>query len=229
MARLIDKIRSTEERWAGMEIHGFDPDLDTCGHAIIFANVRTDVKGIFNISQVVISRIVVENKKLKGVEKASSMVEGIHRYNLYSAVHSYSFIESQQSYPDEDMPRSEMVAKANDLIRLSHVSGAYHARALSKGHICAVLLPSEWKGNRPKEAMHRDIFGDIEAHAAQGVREKMFRYRSSSDGMIRPIESVPEFLSVKKNSHSLDALCLAFKGLVWVSRGEYESNGASNG
>lgn len=222
MASLIDRLRSGTESWATAQIHGFDPDLSTCGHAIILVHYRTDVLGVFKIDSVIMSRIEVACDKLKGLPKACSMVDAIHKYELYSTVIALSFVESQQVYPDPDMDRGEMVAKANDLLRLAHVSGAYHQKALDADHAVYVMLPHEWKGNRPKEAMHADVVRDIKAQASPGISNPFRLMKMQSDGTQthERFNLTEEWRLKPSNFHTMDALCLAHKGLLRLVRGD---------
>jgi hypothetical protein len=215
MASLVEKMRSGSETWETVQVHGFDPDIQTCGHATLLAHYRTDIRGIFKISAAVLGRIDAANKKLTGVNMASAMVDAIQGYSLVGTAYSFSFIESQQVYPDPNMDRGEMVAKANDLLRLAHVAGAYHIKALNVGHVCQVLLPAEWKGNRPKPAMHATVVDDIRAH--QAVEGNPFKVREK--GSLVSFAMTDEWREEKKNFHTMDALCLAYKGLLRVVQG----------
>jgi hypothetical protein len=220
MANLIDKLRSGSETWKNVQVHGFDPDLRTCGHAVINAHYRTDVLGTFTIDSAIISRIDASNSKLVSIKQADSMVEAIHAYGLYSTAYSVSFIESQQVYPNEEEDLGKKVAVANDLIRLSHVAGAYHLKALSEHHTCYVMLPAEWKGNRPKPAMHEDVVKDVRLKAP---RINPFRIMVSHKDGTRTHEQfdlTEMWRTTSANYHTLDALCLAYKGLLRVVRGE---------
>lgn len=217
MASLVDKLRSGSEAWSTVQVHGFDPDLRTCGHSTLLAHYRTDVLGIFKIAAAVIGRIDALNKKATGINMSSSMVDAIFSYQLAGTAFSYSFIESQQVYPDDEMDRGEMVAKANDLLRLSHVAGAYHYKALTMGHVCQVLLPAEWKGNRPKPAMHTAVVSDIRAHQATPGGNP---FKVRDNGSLVSFDMTEDWWTEHKNSHTMDALCLAYKGLLRIVRGE---------
>ena len=220
MASLIEKMRSGGEAWQNVQVHGFDPDLRTCGHSLINAHYRTDVLGWFAIDSVIISRIDADNKKLVSIKQADSMVEAIHEYGLYSTAYSVSFIESQQSYPDSDMDYAEANAKANDLIRLAHVAGAYHLKALADHHTCYVMLPAEWKGNRPKEAMHEDVVKDIRLKAPRVNPFRIMEQHKDGTRSHEQFNMTEAWYTKAANKHTMDALCLAYKGLLRIVRGE---------
>jgi len=149
----IDRIRESDEQWKTWTSSGFDPDLRTCGLARV--SVQTSNHGRKRLVRA--ETWTIRSRSIKiSIDAANAMVETIlvheHLFDAHEA-----WIEGQQVYPDAFKKRSELVATANDLIMLAHISGA--AKALFVKHNCDadIILPAQWKGNRKKKPMHKEI------------------------------------------------------------------------
>ena len=83
---------------------------------------------------------------------------GVNGHNPYVAA------EAQRIYPNRNEKPATVVAKANDLLRLAQISGAFQARFASADFARArSFKPDYWKHNAKKEAMHARAIERIEA------------------------------------------------------------------
>lgn len=151
---LLDNLRARgHEQWRAVRYAGFDPDLGSSGLAI--ATVAVSTHGRRALSRLDLWEIK-RSGKARGLQAANAMVEQIHAMaELFIA--DEATVEGQQVYPDPKMERAEILAKANDLVMLAHVSGAAMTAFLRSRTDAQILLPAQWKGNRSKEAMHPEI------------------------------------------------------------------------
>lgn len=151
---ILDTLRDRgPETWRLVRYGGFDPDLGSSGLAI--ASVSVSSHGRRELARLDLWEIK-RRGKARGLRAANAMVEQIHAVTERFASDEAT-VEGQQVYPDPKMPRAEILAKANDLVMLGHVSGAAQVAFLRVRSDAEILLPSQWKGNRSKEAMHPAI------------------------------------------------------------------------
>lgn len=146
-----------------MRVLGVDPDLHSC--AIVVASFSpgeapyVESAGIASVSS-----------KLKGLEASSKMAEVLASYfdKLARQVQwDLWIVEAQQVYPGKAF-------RAADLIALAVVSGAAVASSQAAMPSCAgrgrLVLPSEWKGQVPKQVHQARILrrAGMEFEAANG-------------------------------------------------------------
>lgn len=216
MASLVDIIRANPPTEHTVRVWGFDPDLDTVGWAYIEGAYTVPTTGAARLLQVRLGLIKAEGKGGTALAKAGRMIKAL-QYAFepkYSDTTGYKgvvdigradhvFIEGQQVYGDPNEPRQVLVAKANDLLRLAQISGSLQALAWASTGNIEVLLPSDWKHQAKKEAMHAAAVRRV-GHAPVGTHRHQYHEPETTCG----IEGLPKIMG-----HAMDALCLAFVGM----------------
>ena len=216
MASLVDTIRAKPPVGHRISVWGFDPDLDTVGWAHVSGEYTTPTTGPVKLTYVSMGLIKAEGKGGTALAKAGRMIAALqHAFNpVYSGATStwnaleigrgdHVFIEGQQVYAKEEEPRRVVVAKANDLLRLAQISGSLQAFAWATTANSEVLLPSDWKHQAKKEAMHAAVTTRI-GRMPVDVRRDQHVMINQTQG----IATLPKVMG-----HALDALCLAFVGM----------------
>ena len=215
MNSFLDKLRAPGyvQVQEEVEVLGFDPDHNHCGLACVRGKVDRTAHG-FVVDSMIVAVIQPEQRRLRGLDQTHIMVETLHKYRVPTwNGRAFAFIESQQVYPREDEERHVTIAKANDLLRLAHVSGGFHLKMLTEGRNCHVMLPAEWKGQRPKEVMHQEV-------KEKYPRTPSFTYAwERTLGWTTSSRKLTE-LTEAKWGHAMDALCLALYGINQVAIGK---------
>ncbi len=212
----VDKVRSnppTDRRW--VSVIGADPDIHTMG----FGSVGGIIGGALPMQILYVRLFAIENKVPKKtkqhaiMDKMCRLLQPSHFALMTMASPSYLVVESQDFYPDRDMPRNEMVAKANALISIATVTGRVLAMGMeSRCDAVRSVTPSEWKGNRKKPADHARS-AKIVVGAEISIRDE------HSTGFTHPdtLEDLPALYE-----HALDGLGMALYGMEALHRGTWK-------
>ena len=203
MKSVFDHLQDVRAASRSAVIIGLDPDLHTSGLAIGQATWKVPRLAPPTITSIVADLVRVPSQ-LRGLEAADAMAAqlaiAIEKRAPVLGNDVIVVIESQQVYPDEDMPRNEMVAKANDLLRLSHVSGAMAATAAARRWQFTSVLPFDWKGTKAKDKHHIHI------------RDRLV-------GMAVTVGGQPFGKQSAMYGHAVDAIGLVLYGIEEASRG----------
>lgn len=147
---------------------GVDPDGHNTGLAWAQATWTTPMTGPVKIESVRGSLVRIP-PRMRGLDAADAMVdtlgERLREVATLIGGHATLVAEAQQIYAREEMPRAEIVAKANDLLKLGLVTGAALAFARQYKWAYTSELPADWKQQKKKEAHHSQIvrrLGDVQ-------------------------------------------------------------------
>jgi hypothetical protein len=212
MGSVFDHIAKTTKKERALTVIGVDPDLHSSGVAIV--NVVWSEPPIAPMRIVSAwAKLVEIPTRLIGVAAADAMVNALAEDPFARAVHDGQVLliaEGQQVYPDEDMKRSELIAKANDLLRLAQVTGGAQAIATGRGWHQRSVLPSTWKQQKGKDVHQKVHIPDRFAGVPVTI------------GGHYTFDNYPA-----RFNHAIDALGLAQWGAVEAFRGRIQVyNGA---
>jgi len=139
---------------------GVDPDGHDTGVAWLHAAWTSPLTGPVVISEVHAGLASIP-KNLRGLDAVDAMVGALSKSlndirNLTKGKITL-VAEAQQVYPREEMARAELVAKANDLLKLAQITGAALAIADRFSWDYTSELPAQWKQQKKKDAHHKQI------------------------------------------------------------------------
>lgn len=221
MPSLVERMREAPPVTRRARIFGFDPDIRTLGWAFIDIVHQSGIASRPEIEGLAQCGLIDASiKHMKEFEQAAVMGEAVvKQLSDYASpgTPEYVVLEGQQIYADPDMSRGELVAKANDMIALMHVSGTLNGFWRSRpGVAVQTFKPAEWKGQRKKEVMHLDLartYKDVPLRFS--IRNRTGEDRIS-DLTIGMSGSLPKFAG-----DALDALCMCVFGAYRVAEGRW--------
>lgn len=210
MTSFVDRMRETPAAPPRIvRVVGFDPDIDVAGWAQVSFMLVPNLPP--KIGSVQLCMRSFQHHKCKGLARtvaaAKDLCEGGGGDIFGNA--DYAIVESQQLWSDPNMDRAEMFAKADDLLRIAHISGVVHALGTVAGIKVVAALPQTWKGQRKKEV---DRARSMKLLGASNVRPSLFEYE---DGSMVEVKTVPFDLAGKpgKWEHAMDGLGMALYGM----------------
>jgi hypothetical protein len=140
---------------------GVDPDLWTLGWARVEASFTRPSTAPATIEQVWLGVWSPEGKGVGDIEQANAMIGSLANPKAPWARdeaprnRDHVAAEAQRIYPNRNAKPTEVVAKANDLLRLAQISGAFQGMFAADGYArTRSFKPDYWKHNAKKEAMH---------------------------------------------------------------------------
>lgn len=177
-------------------VTGFDPDTHTAPWATVTLDGKIMAVGLF------------ESKRQKGVDSAALMAGVIAR--SYMASTNHLVIEGQDAYFSGTTTKK---ARAEDLISLSFVGGAFASRF--PGAQILRPLPSQWKGQVPK-AVHQ-------GRILTSLGLKYETVGAEGDGYCVPLDpesKIPGGSKLPRSSwkHVVDAIGLALWGAAEIKK-----------
>ena len=222
MPSLVERMREAPPVTQRARIFGFDPDIRTLGWAFIDITHQAGIASRPLIEGVAQCGLIDASiKHMKDFEQAAVMAEAAVKHlseYIGAGIPEYVVLEGQQIYPDPDMPRGEIVAKANDMIALMHVSGTLNGFWRTRPGVAVhTFKPAEWKGQRKKDVMHLDLarqYKDIPLRFSISNRTGEDRI---SDLTIGQSGNLPKFAG-----DALDALCMCVFGANRVAEGRWK-------
>jgi Holliday junction resolvasome RuvABC endonuclease subunit len=215
MRNYVEEIRASPPKVRrAVAVLGFDPGVGVLGYALLTAEIGGSHPPAFDsahLHQATFAGLTGE-KPQKGHHQAFQIIQKITEHSplvLAMVKSSVVVIEGQNFYPRTEDSRAKMVATANALIMIAHVSGAVNTMARVRGKSVHVVLPNEWKGTRSKSADHLRTAVELSGCVTElGNRGDMF---TMSERRITEISA--------KWEHSLDALGMALYGVTQLHRG----------
>lgn len=195
MTKLLDEIQSTEETWETTIYGGFDPDYTTSGIAMV--HVHRSSQGRRRLSCLQLQEITV--KKTKRNTPSNAMVRELYEHLPFFVVDT-AVVEGQEVYADRRSTVAEIVAKANVMINLAHVSGAAASLYRRCGADVEIVRPKDWKAQRKKDPMHKAI-----KHLVQDQNPEIF----IGEVVVWPANILTAGI------HALDAAGMALRKAGW--------------
>lgn len=186
---------------------GFDPDIRILGWALVSASVSKTRSTVVHYASL---HTLACSTTRDPVARLSEIVRDLARHLAVTAhTATHVVIESQQVYGKPEDSVAKVVALANDLLRVAHISGAAEA-VLSDHALAKVVLPSTWKGQRDKEVDHKRSFAIMRQHRAPLLVD-------GRDVLARA-EELPA-----KVEHALDGLGMALYGVDLLASGRWDA------
>lgn len=140
---------------------GIDPDGHNTGVAWVHAEWTLPMTGPVKILEAFATLVSIP-ARLSGLEAVDAMTDVLGNHlNIIAMTRIMPQVtlvaEAQRVYPREEMTRSEVIAKANDLLRLAQITGAALAFANRLNWSYTSELPADWKQQKKKAAHHTHI------------------------------------------------------------------------
>lgn len=226
---LVDHLRQHPPANHRLVMWGVDPDLRTLGWARIqtaFTKPSTAPAAIEHLwlgvwapptthkDDIDQTNAMIGSFKRRssGVQEQTPWWEGHER----SGIPQFVTAEAQRVYPDRNERPGTVVAKANDLLRLAQISGAFQGMFADADYArCRSFKPDVWKHNAKKEAMHTAVIqrvGEGPVHVWMGT--DVTTYGSLSE-VHKKLTKAAGRLDV------FDALCLAYFGIDEIMCGRW--------
>lgn len=208
-------------------MYGVDPDLWTLGWARIEADFTRPSTAPPALKRVWVGVWTPEGKGKGDIDQANNMIASLNRHEapwdrdkVLDRV--YVAAEAQRVYPPRNEAPATVVAKANDLLRLAQISGAFQARFANPTYDTArSFKPDYWKHNAKKEAMHAAAIQRVDEHRTPVILWQ----GTESKGIPNPGGTLAQVYKALTKAagrlDALDAVCLALFGIDELACGRW--------
>jgi hypothetical protein len=205
-----------------------DPDLWTLGWARIEASFTRPSTAPATIERVWLGVWSPQSKGAGDIEQANTMIGSLANPEAPWARnapyrHDHVAAEAQRIYPKRDEKPTAVVAKANDLLRLAQISGAFQGMFAAEGFArTRSFKPDYWKHNAKKEAMHAAAIKRIDDGAWGGVSCPIDLWAGTEPAAQTTLAAVYKGMTKAAGRlDAFDAVCLALFAVDEIMYGRW--------
>lgn len=200
---------------------GVDPDLRLLGWSRVQVSFTKPATAPVTIEQVWLGLWAPPVSHRNDIDQANAMIGSLANpvapwLQPEGGVAEYAVAEAQRIYPKRNEAPATVVAKANDLLRLAQISGAFQSHLAHAGEPRArSYLPHVWKGQADKDAMHKRVLKQLEL-------TPVVLWHNLETQAHYTIGAAMAGLAKAKRMDALDALCLAQYGIDEIVHGRWQ-------
>lgn len=219
MGSLVDSLRQNPPVNHRAVVWGVDPDLRTLGWARLQVAYTIPSTAAVGLEQLDFGIWAAGSKQMSDIDQANAMIASLASpdapWQAYPSPQGGQWVvaEAQRVYPNPNDDRPKVIAKANDLLRLAQISGAFQGTLHTPVDRTRSYLPHVWKGQAKKETMA--------AHAITRLHQQTCTVMLWERGLAKHIPAMDMLQLAKSFGDALDAVCMAIFGADEISSGRW--------
>jgi hypothetical protein len=202
-----------------------DPDLWTLGWARIEASFTRPSTAPATIEGVWLGVWSPEGKGAGDIEQVNAMIGSLANPMApwaHITPDCHVAAEAQRIYPNRNAKPPEVVAKANDLLRLAQISGAFQGMFAVDGYArTRAFKPDYWKHNAKKEAMHAAAIKRVDERPDPG-KAPIHLWEGTQVSVCTTLAAVYKGMTKAAGRlDAFDAVCLGLFGIDEIMYGRW--------